>query len=73
MENTEKLQLLSEMLEVSVAELSENKPLDTIPTWDSMAALSLICLLEEQFNRTDIDGSQIREMRTVADILKVME
>jgi hypothetical protein len=38
-----------------------------------MAALSLIALLEEHFGRSDIDGTQIRQMKKVSDIFEVME
>lgn len=69
----EKTQLLAEMLEVSASSINASTLLDSIPTWDSMAALSLIVLLEESFGRLDIDGNQIKNMKTVEDIFNVME
>lgn len=73
MDVNEKITLLADMLEITPAELSAETVLDSIPNWDSMAALSLIALLEEHFDRADIDGSQIKHMKTVADIMVVME
>ena len=73
MDIIEKTQLLAETLEVSPSSINAATLLDSIPTWDSMAALSLIILLEEKFGRVDIDGSQIKNMKTIEDIFKVME
>lgn len=73
MDIIEKTQLLAEMLEVSASSINAATLLDSIPTWDSMAALSLIILLEENFGRMDIDGSQLKNMKTVEDIFNVME
>ncbi len=73
MDIIEKTQLLAEMLEVRASSINAATLLDSIPTWDSMAALSLIILLEENFGRLDIDGNQIKNMKTVEDIFNVME
>lgn len=73
MDTTEKARLLAEMLEVNQTEIRPDTLLETIPTWDSMATLSLIALLEEHFDRSDIDGNQIKHMKKVEDIFKVME
>ena len=73
MDIIEKTQLLAEMLEVRASSINAETLLDSIPTWDSMAALSLIILLEEKFARLDIDGNQIKNMKTVEDIFNVME
>lgn len=73
MDIAEKTRLLADMLEVDVSEIDAGTQLDSLATWDSMAALSLIVLLEEHFGRADIDGNQIKHMKTVGDIFKVME
>jgi acyl carrier protein len=73
MDIAEKTRLLSEILEVDVSEVQADKELESLPSWDSIAALSLIALLEEHFGRSDIDGAQIRLMKKVDDIFKVME
>ena len=73
MDIAEKTRLLAEMLEVDASEVHADTELESFSTWDSMAALSLIALLEEHFGRSDIDGTQIRHMKKVDDIFKVME
>ena len=40
--------------------------------WDSIAALSLIVMLDEHFGKT-ITGAQIKELSTVSDILAYMQ
>lgn len=73
MDVVEKTNLLTELLEVDASEIDADTELNSIPTWDSMAALSLIALLEEYFSRSDIDGRQISKMKKIEDIFKVME
>jgi acyl carrier protein len=73
MDIAEKTRLLAEMLEVDISEVQADKQLESLSNWDSMAALSLIALLEEHFGRSDIDGTQIRQMKKVSDIFEVME
>lgn len=73
MDEVKKINLLAEMLEVNVSEINADTLLDSIPTWDSMAALSLIALLEENFDRSDIDGREISQMQKIQDVLNVME
>lgn len=73
MDIDQKTRLLAEMLEVDAAEVTADTPLDAFPAWDSMAVLSLIALLEEHFGRADVDGTQIRHMKKVEDVFKVME
>ena len=72
MENKRKLELLEEMLELEEGALNEDTLLDSIDEWDSVAALSLIVLLDEEFEKT-ITGKQIKEFKTIGDILKIME
>jgi len=68
-----KTSLLAEMFEVDASEINSDTLLESIPTWDSMAVLSLIALLEEYFGRSDIDGQEISQFKTIEDIFKVME
>lgn len=66
-----KLTLIAELLEEESIKPSDS--LSSFPLWDSMTSLSLIVLLEEQFNKTDIDADILSELKTVNDILKLME
>ena len=72
MTNKEKLSLLEEMLDVEEGSLNEEMNLSDVREWDSMAALSIIALLDEKFDK-QISANQIKEFKTVSDVLKVME
>lgn len=72
MTNKEKIGLLEEMLELDQGILSEDTELSSIDVWDSMAALSLIVLMDEKFGKT-LTGAQIKQFKTVKDILDQMD
>jgi len=73
MELKEKIKLLADMFEVDPSEISPDTALESIPTWDSMTALSLIVLLEDHFGKTEVDGGQIKNFKTINDIIFQME
>ncbi|MCD7960303.1 MAG: phosphopantetheine-binding protein [Enterococcus sp.] len=43
-----------------------------VEEWDSIAALSLIVMLDEKFEKT-VSGAQIKAMASISDILAYME
>lgn len=63
--------LIEEALDTEEGALAPDTVLADIDEWDSIAALSLIAMLDEQFDKT-ITGAEIKAMRTVADILAHM-
>lgn len=70
----EKIQILAdEVFQVDVSELTSETSLNSIPSWDSMAALALISVYEEYFQRLDIDGTTIKNFKKIQDILDSME
>jgi len=72
MTNQEKIMMIEEMLELEEGELNENIVLSDLAEWDSMAALSLIVLIDEEFEKK-LTGKQIKEFKTVKDIMNFME
>lgn len=72
MELKEKLALIEEALDVDEGSLSPERELADVDEWDSIAALSLIVMLDEEFEKT-ITGDEIRALVTVNDILAYME
>jgi len=68
----EKLSLIEEMLELEAGSLSPEDSLDQYDQWDSLAALSLIVLLDENFSK-QISGEKIKGLKTINDILRIME
>ena len=72
MELKEKLALIEEVLDVEEGSLSPKTELADVDEWDSIAALSLIVMLDEKFEKT-VSGAQIKALETVNDILDYME
>jgi acyl carrier protein len=72
MTEAEKIALLEEMMEMEEVKLTPQTKLADLAEWDSLAALSLIALLDDEFDKR-IKGSQIMEFKSIADVLAVME
>lgn len=71
MTNDEKLRLLEENLEIEANTLTAETSLNEIEEFDSMAKLTLIVLCDDEFGKK-LTGEQIREFKTVGDILAFM-
>ena len=72
MELKEKLALIEEVLDVEEGSLKPETLLADVDEWDSIAALSLIVMLDEQFEKT-VSGAQIKALESINDILAYME
>ena len=72
MELTEKLALIEEALDTQEGALAPETVLDEVESWDSIAALSLIAMMDDNFGKT-LSGSEIKALKTVGDILAHME
>ena len=72
MSEREKLALLEDMLELDEGDLTADKALEDIDEYDSMAKLSLIVLMEDEFG-VKLTGDVIKGFEVVGDILKLME
>lgn len=72
MTQEEKIALLEDMLELDKGTLDVNTELSSIDEYDSMAKLSLIVLMDEECGKK-LTGEQLREFRTIGDILAFME
>ena len=71
MSNEEKMELLAEMLEIEVENLSGEMRLDEIDEWDSFARLSFMSLVDENFGKL-ITSADIKQLKTVSDLLAIM-
>ena len=71
MSEREKLALLEDMLELDEGDLTIDKALDDIDEYDSMAKLSLIVLMEDEFG-VKLTGDVIKGFETVGDIVALM-
>ena len=71
MTQEEKIALLEDMLELDGGTLMPETELSSVDEYDSMAKLSLIVLMDDEFGKK-LTGEQIREFNTVQDILDFM-
>ena len=68
----EKLTLLEETLEMDEGTLKLDMNLADIPEYDSMAKLSVIVMMDDEFG-VKITGDDIKGFATVEDIINRME
>lgn len=71
MTEQEKLNLLEEIMEADSGTLRPDSALRDLPDWDSMAALSFVAMLKEQFGKT-VGGQQLRSFTTVRQLIDLM-
>lgn len=71
MTDREKLAMLEEMMELDEGALQADTMLKDVEEYDSMAKLSLIVLMEDEFN-VKLTGAMIKELESVGDILALM-
>ena len=72
MNTQEKLAALEDIMELDEGTLTPETRLDEIEEWDSLAALSFVVLLGDEFQKK-ISGAEIRAFLTIQDMLDVME
>lgn len=72
MTSQEKIKMLEDVLELDEGNLTEDTVLADIEEWNSMAKLSLIVLMDEEFGKK-LTSNQIKEFKIVKDILDFME
>lgn len=68
----EKIAVLEDMLELENGTLTVETKLSTVDEFDSMAKLSLIVTSDEEFGKK-LTGEQLREFKTIGDILTFWE
>lgn len=72
MEIKGKLALIEEIMDMDDGTLKPDTQLDNLDCWDSLARLSLIVMMDDNFGKT-LNGEQVRDLKTVQEILELME
>ncbi len=72
MTKQEKISILEEIMDLEEGTLKITDRLDDYEEWDSIAALSLISIMDEKFHKT-VTGKEIREFEKVEDVVLLME
>lgn len=68
MEEQKVIELIAEALEISPEKISTESVLDELEEYDSMGKLSIIVILDEEFNKT-LSGGEMTSFKTVGDII----
>lgn len=68
MTNQDKLSIIEELFEVDKGTLKENQIIRELDNWDSMKALEMIIVFEEEFKKT-ISANDIKGFVIVQDML----
>ena len=72
MTDEEKIQLIAETMDLDVGEITPETKLADLDSWDSVALLSFIAMIDEKFNKA-IKGAEIRSFVTIQDAMDVMK
>lgn len=72
MTSEQKIKLLEEILDLEEGSLNAETVLKDLEEWDSVAFLSFIAMMDDEFGK-NIKGSVVREQKTVADLMALME
>ena len=68
MNDQEIIELIAEALEIEASDLSSEDNLEDISEYDSMAKLSVIVVMDEEFGKK-LTGETMQEFKTVGDII----
>ncbi|OIN03906.1 acyl carrier protein [Shewanella algae] len=72
MTNQEKLNtIFSAVLGINIDNVTEDLRIDSVPNWDSIAHMTLVAELEEQFN-ISLDFDQISEINSYTKVKEVL-
>ena len=71
MSDYEKLEKIAEILDLEVEEIKAEALLSDYEEWDSVAILSFIALMDEEFGRS-VKGAEIKQFETVSDLMNAM-
>ena len=66
------VEIIAEALEIDKSVAVNDLKLDPEDNWDSIALLSVIASIDEEFD-IQLDGDKLAECRSISDILKLLE
>jgi len=66
------IDLFTETLEISDREILITDEFRTYPEWDSLALLSVIAMIDDEYN-VIIEGNDFAKLKTVLDLIQAIE
>jgi acyl carrier protein len=68
MKESEIIELIAEVLELEIGDIDMSTLLADLPEYDSMAKLSVIVLMDEEFEKK-LSGEAMEEFKTIGDVV----
>ncbi len=72
MKDERKIELIADVLDVEAAILQPASVLGDMDEWDSIALISFMAMMDDEFGKV-IKGSVVKEQKTVANLMALME
>ncbi len=72
MSTEKKMEIIADILDMDVNELTPETEFASLEDWDSVAALSFIAMMDEEFGKA-VKGATIKGFVTIQDALNLME
>lgn len=72
MNTQEFIEKFADALEISASDVTLNTSFRDLDEWNSLAVLSIIAMLDEEYN-IQIENKDFKELSTVADIIDYIE
>ncbi len=67
-----KLELIAEALDLEIGDITPGTVLDSLDEWDSIAAISFIAMMDDEFGKT-VKGTDLKELKTISELMELME
>ncbi len=64
-------QLFAQVVEVNPEQLRMDAKLKNIPQWDSIAAVSLLVMMQTEYNK-NVTAEDIRQAKTINDLYRLI-
>ena len=72
MTDEKKIALIADVMEVDETELTSQTVLSDLDAWDSIAVLSFIAMMDDEFHKI-VKGAVVKSQNTIGDLMKLME
>ena len=72
MNATDFIEKFAEALDIEASELSVETEFRTLEVWDSMVYLSVIAMLDEEYD-IQIENAEFKTLKTIQDIINYIE
>lgn len=72
MNATDFIEKFAEALDIEASELSVDTDFRTLDVWDSMVYLSVIAMLDEEYD-IQIENAEFKTLKTIQDIINYIE